>query len=111
MLVDGEIGPTKLDIQMLDWLRHHEVPHHIVATKHDKVKPSTIGVRKRDLAVACGLLPEDVTWVSAAKGTGLTRCATWCVSGCRPSGSRPAAHRRRVPASASASARRRSTPR
>lgn len=71
VLVDGEIGPTKLDIQMLDWLRHHEVPHHIVATKHDKVKPSTIGTRKRDLAAGCGLLPEDVTWVSAAKGTGL----------------------------------------
>ena len=71
VLVDGEIGPTKLDAQMLDWLRHHEVPHHVVATKHDKVKPSTLGHRRKVVAAACDLLPEDVTWVSAAKGTGL----------------------------------------
>ena len=58
VLVDGEIGPTKLDLQMLDWLRHHEVPHHVVATKHDKVKPSTIGARKRDVAAGCGAAPR-----------------------------------------------------
>ncbi len=23
VLVDGEIGPTRLDLQLLDWLRHH----------------------------------------------------------------------------------------
>ncbi|MFN8619761.1 MAG: ribosome biogenesis GTP-binding protein YihA/YsxC [Chloroflexota bacterium] len=73
VLVDGEVGPTKLDAQMLDWLRHHEVPHHVVATKQDKVKPSTLGARRRDLAAGCGLLPEDVTWVSAAKGTNMEK--------------------------------------
>ncbi len=71
VLVDGAVGPTRLDLQMLAWVRHHEVPHHVVATKQDKVKPSTIGVRRREVAVACDLLPEDVSWVSAAKGTGI----------------------------------------
>ena len=71
VLVDGEIGPTKLDLQMLDWLRAHELPHHVVATKHDKVKPSTIGTRRRDVAAGCMLHPDDITWVSAAKGTGI----------------------------------------
>jgi len=71
VLVDGEIGPTKLDVQMLDWLRSHELPHHVVVTKHDKVKPSTIGTRKRDVAAGVLLHPEDITWVSAAKGTGI----------------------------------------
>lgn len=71
VLVDGEVGPTKLDIQMLDWLRAHELPHHVVATKHDKVKPSTIGTRKRDVAAGVMLHPDDVSWVSAAKGTGI----------------------------------------
>ena len=37
-LVDGEIGPTKLDVQLLDWLRANERTVHVVATKHDKVK-------------------------------------------------------------------------
>ena len=38
VLVDGEIGPTKLDLTMLEWAEGNELPHAIVATKHDKVK-------------------------------------------------------------------------
>jgi GTP-binding protein len=73
VLVDGEIGPTKLDVQMLDWLRHHEVPHSVVATKHDKVKSSGRDKRKRELAEGCQLEPGDVTWVSAAKNVNIDR--------------------------------------
>jgi GTP-binding protein len=73
VLVDGEIGPTKLDVEMLAWLRSHEVPHSVVATKHDKVKSAQRDKRKRELAAACDLAPGDVIWVSAAKGTGKDR--------------------------------------
>jgi GTP-binding protein len=73
VLVDGEIGPTKLDVQMLDWLRVHEVPHTVIATKHDKVKSSKREKRKRELAAGCSLEPGDVVWVSAEKGTGVER--------------------------------------
>jgi GTP-binding protein len=73
LLVDGEIGPTKLDVQMLAWLRGNALPHSVVATKHDKVKASQRENRKRDLAAACDLEPGDVVWVSAAKGTGIDR--------------------------------------
>ena len=55
MLVDGEIGPTKLDVQMLDWVRANDLPFTVVATKHDKVKSSQRDRRKRDLADGCGL--------------------------------------------------------
>ena len=68
VLVDGLIGPTALDVQMLEWLRFSEVNHMIVATKHDKVKPSKIGARKAELAAGCNLQINDVLWVSAAKG-------------------------------------------
>ena len=47
VLVDGEIGPTKLDVQMLDWLRANTLPHSVIATKHDKVKASQRDKRKR----------------------------------------------------------------
>jgi GTP-binding protein len=67
VLVDGLIGPTALDVQMLEWLRFSEVNHMIVATKHDKVKPSKIGARKAELAAGCNLEINDVLWVSAAK--------------------------------------------
>lgn len=73
VLVDGEIGPTKLDLQMFEWVRANGLPHTVVATKHDKVKASVRDKRKRDLAAASGVEPGDVVWVSAAKGTGMDR--------------------------------------
>lgn len=71
VLVDGEIGPTKLDVSMLEWLSSNAVPHLVVATKADKVKSSHRTRRRRELAVACGLEPDDVVWVSAATGSGI----------------------------------------
>ena len=73
VLVDGEIGPTRLDLQMLEWVRANALPHVVIATKHDKVKSSRRQRRKRDLAEACRLQPQDGVWVSAAKGTGIDR--------------------------------------
>ncbi|HEX6420567.1 MAG TPA: ribosome biogenesis GTP-binding protein YihA/YsxC [Acidimicrobiales bacterium] len=73
VLVDGEIGPTRLDVQMLDWLRSHGLPHTVVATKHDKVRSSQREKRKRALAEGCRLERGDVVWTSAAKGVGIDR--------------------------------------
>lgn len=67
VLVDGEIGPTPLDQQVLEWLRDNEVPHTVVATKMDKVKSSKRRTRKLELAAACSLEVGDIVWVSAAK--------------------------------------------
>jgi GTP-binding protein len=73
VLVDGEIGPTPLDVQMLDWLRDRALPHTVVATKHDKVRASQREKRKRALAEGCRLDRGDVVWTSAAKGVGIDR--------------------------------------
>ncbi len=73
VLVDGEVGPTQLDAQMLDWLQANTLPHSVIATKHDKLKASQREKRKRELAAACGLLPADVVWVSAVKNVGIDR--------------------------------------
>jgi GTP-binding protein len=71
VLVDGEIGPTKLDVQMLAWLQANTVPHTVVATKQDKVRPSKRAGRRQQLAKGCGLDPGDVMWVSASTGAGI----------------------------------------
>lgn len=71
VLVDGEIGPTKLDVQMIEYLRANEIPMQIVATKHDKVKSSKRDTRKRDLAAGCGVAQREVVWVSADTGVGI----------------------------------------
>jgi len=73
VLIDGLVGPTKLDIQMLDWLRSLTLPHTVIATKHDKVKSSKRNARKRDLAQGCLLEEGDIVWTSAAKGVGIDR--------------------------------------
>ena len=71
VLIDGAIGPTNLDLQSLEWFADIRMPITLVATKHDKVKPSKLGARKQDLAEKCGVDQSDVTWVSASKGTGI----------------------------------------
>mgnify|MGYP003329686810 len=60
---------------MLDWLRANGVPHTVVATKLDKVKPSKLATRKKQLAAGAELDPGDVMWVSASKGTGVEELA------------------------------------
>lgn len=71
VLVDAEVGPTKLDLQMFDWLRMADLPFRIVGTKADKVKPSRSLAQRRDVAKMLGLMPNDIAWVSADKGTGI----------------------------------------
>lgn len=71
MLVDGEIGPTGLDKQSLEWFRHIGIPITIVATKQDKVKSSQLGKRKNEVAKGCGVDRKDIRWVSSAKGIGI----------------------------------------
>lgn len=73
VLVDGEIGPTRLDLDVLDDLRDQRLPHTIVATKLDKVKPSHRERRRREVAATCRLEPDDVVWVSAHTGAGIDR--------------------------------------
>ena len=71
VLVDAEVGPTKLDLQTLDWLRSMDLPFRIVATKADQVKPSKALKQRTDVAAVLSILPGDMAWVSAAKGTGI----------------------------------------
>jgi len=80
VLVDGEIGPTPLDAQMLEWLRYNDVPHTVVATKSDKVKSAKRQRRKRDLAEGCMLEQGDIVWVSASKNVGIERLRDLVIS-------------------------------
>lgn len=70
-LIDAKVGPTKLDLRMAKWLDAGEVPWRPVATKADQVKSSQAQGRRRELAHAMGLEPEDLAWVSALKGLGV----------------------------------------
>jgi GTP-binding protein len=71
VLVDGEVGPTKLDQQMLDWLRSLQIDHQVIATKADRVKATKRPTRVVEVAAGCQLDVNDVLWVSASKGTNI----------------------------------------
>lgn len=81
VLIDAAVGPTANDLETLGWLRSHDLPVRLVATKHDKVKPSRRDARRTELADRCGVPRGDVLWVSAAKGVGIdelrTRIRRW----------------------------------
>ena len=70
-LVDGEIGPTRLDLQTVEWLDGLELPVTYIATKADKVRPSRRGGRRAELASKLGTDRGAVHWTSATKGTGI----------------------------------------
>ena len=71
VLIDAEVGPTRLDLQMIDWLRHVRMPLRVAATKADQVKPGRQAARRREVAAALGLGPDAVAWISSRKGSGL----------------------------------------
>lgn len=71
LLVDGEIGPTASDLFMLGWLRERDLPHSVVATKHDKVKPSQRHRRQRELAERCEMPATDIVTVSVTENLGI----------------------------------------
>lgn len=85
VLVDGEVGPTPLDVAMLAGLRERAIPHSVVATKHDKVRSAKRERRKRDLAAGCDLARGDVLWVSATTGVNVdelrSRIVGWLRAG------------------------------
>ena len=41
-IIDSRIGPTKLDVQLLDWLRQNRIKNIIIATKADKLSRSAV---------------------------------------------------------------------
>jgi GTP-binding protein len=71
VLIDGEVGPTPLDLQTLDWLDEIGLPVRLVATKSDKVKSSRRPARRAELSERLGVARADVAWVSAERGTGI----------------------------------------
>jgi len=75
-LIDGEIGPTPLDLQTVEWLGELGVPLLFVATKIDKVGSSKRPKRKADLSSALGVEKSAVVWVSASKNLGLDELRT-----------------------------------
>ena len=70
-LIDSRHSPTKLDIQLNEWLNFHQKPHIVVATKADKLSKTQL---QKQMAEISNVLPEArILPYSSETGTGRDR--------------------------------------
>jgi GTP-binding protein len=72
MIVDGYVGATKLDEQMSIWLQSNRIPFYVVANKCDRISSQKQSDCRKEVAHRLGLSPENMAWVSAEKGIGMS---------------------------------------
>ena len=65
MLVDIRHEPSKLDVMMMDYLYHYNIPVTVVATKIDKIKKSEMARKITDIAAGLKIGKSNVFVTSA----------------------------------------------
>lgn len=76
LLIDGEVGPTDLDLQARDWLASLDHELMYVVTKLDKVRPSRSRRRRSELVTKLAVAGHDISWVSVTNGAGVPALRT-----------------------------------
>lgn len=72
VVVDAVAGPTKLDMQMITWLRHFAFPFTIIVSKIDKISVPKLDSRKKEIMEQLTINAEGMFWVSSSKNLGMT---------------------------------------
>ena len=67
VILDAVAGPTVLDISMISWLKSKDYPYNIIVNKIDKVGPSKLDVRKKEIAGQLVVGTTDIFWISSIK--------------------------------------------
>ena len=70
MLVDIRHEPSKLDVMMMDYLYHYNIPVTVIATKLDKIKKSELARKITDIAAGLKIGKSNVFVTSAETKTG-----------------------------------------
>jgi len=70
MLVDIRHEPSKLDVMMMDYLYHYNIPVTVIATKLDKIKKSELSRKITDIAAGLKIGKSNVFVTSAETKTG-----------------------------------------
>jgi len=69
-LVDVSIPPQQSDIQLHEWLRHHERPYLVVATKADRISNNQLRKALATLSQELGVSSDAIIPFSAKSRTG-----------------------------------------
>lgn len=70
-LVDIRHDPSKLDLQMIDYLKEAELPFQIVLTKADKLGRGRAAQMRMNIARKLGMKTGDLLVTSSADGQGI----------------------------------------
>jgi len=70
MLVDVNIPPQELDLQLVDWLRHHQRSFVLVATKADRVSGNQLRTSIKKLSDLLQVTTEQIIAFSSKSRTG-----------------------------------------
>ena len=71
VIIDAVAGPTKLDMLMIDWLKHYSFPLNIIVSKVDKIGSSKLDERKKEIASTLAMDAADILLVSSRKNFGI----------------------------------------
>jgi GTP-binding protein len=74
-LLDIRHDPSREDLEMQELLVESGQPVLATFTKADKLTPSALRTRERELAVSLGLRPDQIQLTSSRFGTGITELA------------------------------------
>ena len=72
IIIDAVAGPTKLDIEMIEWIKHNSFPFSIVVSKIDKIAVPKLEERKKEVCLELAMNVGNVFWVSSMKNLGIT---------------------------------------
>ncbi len=67
VILDAVVGPTKLDFLMINWLKQKDCPFSIIVNKIDKVGPSKLDLRKKEITGQMAVDAADIFWLSSKK--------------------------------------------
>jgi GTP-binding protein len=72
-LVDVSIPPQQSDIQLHEWLRHHDRPYLVIATKADRISNNVLRKSLATLSEALGISANAIIPFSVKSKTGHTQ--------------------------------------
>jgi GTP-binding protein len=70
VIIDARIGPTPLDLSLVQWLWDLSLPSLIVMTKIDKLSKNKMAQAMRQAAAVLAIEPEEICTFSAHTGQG-----------------------------------------
>lgn len=77
LLVDTFVGPTNDDVLMYEFLKFHNLPVKVIATKSDKVGNSKLYERKKNIYKKLNCTESDVFYTSSEKKIGFDKITTF----------------------------------